>query len=415
MEEVRMGKVNCFVVKDLSRFGRNYTKHGNFIEKIFPFLRVRVVTVNDNLNTLFMTRIRLKSFGDLRKGVGKMDKKDERMLVNQESLVKKIYIIRGQKVMLDFELAEIYGYETKNFNRQVKNNIEKFEGEDFMFRITEEEMDNLRCKIFTSSWGGTRYLPYAFTEQGIYMLMTVLKGDLAVRQSRALVRTFKQMKDYIVENQGLIGKREFLQLSMQITSNVVEMQNLRRDLMNVEDQVAEVVDTLNNVVHKSELSDLILDLSNPQLKYGFLLLNGQPIEANLAYKDIYSIAKKSIYIVDNYIGVKTLVLLKDVPSSVEVIIFSDNIGKGLHILEYQDFCQEYPFRKITFQKSGGGFHDRYIIIDWNTEHQRIYHCGASSKDAGQRITSITEVVDQMIYTDLINNLLKNQILKLKQK
>ena len=410
-----MGKVNCFVVKDLSRFGRNYTKHGNFIEKIFPFLRVRFVEVNDNLNTLFMTRIRLKSFGDLRKGVGKMDKKDERMLVNQESLVKKIYIIRGQKVMLDFELAEIYGYETKNFNRQVKNNIEKFEGEDFMFRITEEEMDNLRCKIFTSSWGGTRYLPYAFTEQGIYMLMTVLKGDLAVRQSRALVRTFKQMKDYIVENQGLIGQREFLQLSMQITSNVVEMQNLRRDLMNVEDQVAEVVDTLNNVVHKSELSDLILDLSNPQLKYGFLLLNGQPIEANLAYKDIYSIAKKSIYIVDNYIGVKTLVLLKDVPSSVEVIIFSDNIGKGLHILEYQDFCQEYPFRKITFQKSGGEFHDRYIIIDWNTEHQRIYHCGASSKDAGQRITSITEVVDQMIYTDLINNLLKNQILKLKQK
>ena len=120
-----------------------------------------------------------------------MDKKDEMMFVNHEFLVKKIYIIRGQKVMLDFELAEIYGYETKNFNRQVKNNIEKFEGEDFMFRLTEEEMDDLRCKIFTSSWGGTRYLPYAFTEQGIYMLMTVLKGDLAVRQSRALVRTFK--------------------------------------------------------------------------------------------------------------------------------------------------------------------------------------------------------------------------------
>ena len=143
------------------------------------------------------------------------------------------------------------------------------------------------------------------------MLMTVLKGELAVKQSKALIRTFKKMKDYIVENQGLIGKREFLQLSMQITSNVVEMQDLRRDLRDVEDQVAEVMDTLNNVVHKSELSDLILDLSNPQLKYGFLLLNGQPIEANLAYKDIYSIAKKSIYIVDNYIGVKTLVLLKD--------------------------------------------------------------------------------------------------------
>ena len=191
------------------------------------------------------------------------------------------------------------------------------------------------------------------------------------------------------------------------------MQDLRWDLRDVEDQVAEVIGTLNNVVRKSEQSDLLLDLSSPQLKYGFLLLNGQPIEANLAYKDIYGIAKKSIYIVDNYIGVKTLVLLKDVPSLVEVIIFSDNIGKGLHSLEYQDFCREYPFRKITFQKSGGEFHDRYIIIDWNTEHQRIYHCLASSKDAGQRITSITEVVDQMIYTDLINNLLKNPVLKLR--
>ena len=260
-----------------------------------------------------------------------------------------------------------------------------------MFQLTDEEVSELsrsqNATLNKSAGRGSniKYNPHAFTEQGIYMLMTVLKGELAVKQSKALIRTFKQMKDYIVENQGLIGKREFLQLSMQLTSNVVEIQDLR----DVEDKVAGLVDNLGNVVHKSELSDLILDLSNPQLKYGFLLLNGQPIEANLVYKDIYSIAKKSIYIVGNYIGVKTLVLLKDVPPSVDVIIFSDNIGKGLHTLEYQDFCKEYPFRKITFQKSGGEFHDRYIIIDWNTEHQRIYHCGASSKDAGQRITSIT--------------------------
>ncbi|MDG8248094.1 ORF6N domain-containing protein [Streptococcus pneumoniae] len=346
----------------------------------------------------------------------KMDKKDEIMLVNQESLAEKIYIIRGQKVMLDFELAEIYGYETKRFNEQVKNNIEKFD-DDFRFQLTKEEWENLRSKISTSKSetgsGGRRYLPYVFSEAGIYMLMTVLKGELAVKQSKALIRTFKQMKDYIVENQGLIGQREFLQLSMQITSNVVEMQGLRRDLMNVEDKVAGLVDNLGNVVHKSELSELILDLSNPQLKYGFLLLNGEPIEANLAYKDIYSIAKKSIYIVDNYIGVKTLVLLKDIPSSVEITIFSDNVGKGLHTLEYQDFCKEYPFRRVKFQKSGGEFHDRYIIIDWNTDKQRIYHCGASSKDAGQRITTISEVVDQVVYADLINKLLKNPILKLK--
>ncbi|MGI6766294.1 MAG: ORF6N domain-containing protein [Lentihominibacter sp.] len=342
-----------------------------------------------------------------------MDNKDEIMIVNQDTLANKIYTVRGQKVMLDFELAELYGYETKNFNRQVRNNIEKFEGEDFMFQLTVEEMNNLRCKNFTSSWGGTRYLPHAFTEQGIYMLMTVLKGELAVKQSRALIRTFKQMKDYIVDNQDLIGRREFLQLSMQITDNVVEMQNLKRDLMDVEDKVVEVVDALSDVVRKSDLSDLILDLSNPQVSAGYLVLNGQPIEANLAYRDIYSLAKKSIYVVDNYIGIKTLVLLNDVSPSVEIIIFSDNAGKGLHSLEYQDFCKEYPRANIKFQQTNGAFHDRYIIIDWNTDNQKIYHCGASSKDAGQRITTVSEVVDQVIYKDLINKLLKNPELKLK--
>ena len=243
-----------------------------------------------------------------------------------------------------------------------------------MFRLTDEEVSELsRSQNVTLNRGSGRgsnikYNPHVFNEQGIYMLMTVLKGELAVKQSKALIRTFKQMKDYIVENQGLIGKREFLQLSMQITSNVVEMQDLRRDLRDVEDQVAEVMDTLNNVVHKSELSDLILDLSNPQLKYGFLLLNGQPIEANLAYKDIYSIAKKSIYIVDNYIGVKTLVLLKDVPSSVEVIIFSVTSEKDFIPLNIRIFVRNIRLEKITFQKSGGEFHDRihYYRLEYRT-------------------------------------------------
>ena len=123
--------------------------------------------------------------------------------LNEELIASKIYKIRGQKVMLDFELAEIYGYETKNFNRQVKNNNDKFD-EDFMFQLSKEEYKEiLRCKNFTSSWGGTRHLPYAFTEQGIYMLMTVLKGEIAVKQSKTLIRLFKNMKDYLIENNSL--------------------------------------------------------------------------------------------------------------------------------------------------------------------------------------------------------------------
>ena len=108
--------------------------------------------------------------------------------INETMLQSKIYFVRDQKVMLDFELAEIYGYTTKAFNQQVKNNQERFD-EDFRFKLTREEVENLRSNFSTSSWGGSRYLPYAFTEQGIYMLMTVLKGDLAIQQSKALIRT----------------------------------------------------------------------------------------------------------------------------------------------------------------------------------------------------------------------------------
>lgn len=152
-------------------------------------------------------------------------------LIDETLLKSRIYTIRGVKVMLDADLAEIYGYSTKKFNEQVKNNIEKFD-EDFRFRLTSEEFENLKSKIWTSrcgnssnfgnfyekenlrskksasSWGGSRYAPYAFTEQGIYMLMTVLKGEQATAQSKALIRLFKQMKDCIVENQQLIGVDE---------------------------------------------------------------------------------------------------------------------------------------------------------------------------------------------------------------
>lgn len=96
-----------------------------------------------------------------------------------------IYTIRGIKVMLDSDLAKIYGYQTRSFNQQVKNNIEKFD-EDFRFQLTKEEYEKiLKSKNLTSSWGGIRKLPYVFTEQGIYMLMTVLKGELAIKQSKA--------------------------------------------------------------------------------------------------------------------------------------------------------------------------------------------------------------------------------------
>ena len=162
--------------------------------------------------------------------------KDEIIIVDENSIKDKIYIIRGQKVMLDSDLAKIYGYTTKAFNQQVKNNIDKFDS-DFMFELTEYEYQNLRSKKLTSrlekeTHGGRRYLPYAFTEQGLYMLMTVLKGDLAVKQSKALIRLFKNMKDYIVDNNNFIDVRDFMKLSLQTVENTNSIYNIYENKWN---------------------------------------------------------------------------------------------------------------------------------------------------------------------------------------
>lgn len=156
--------------------------------------------------------------------------------INNETIESKVYVVRGQKMMLDFDLAEIYGYETKNFNRQVKNNIEKFD-EDFMFRLTKDEYHEImRCKNCTArNWiignkGGRTSLPYVFTEQGIYMLMTVLKVSLAINQSKALIRLFKSMKDCLVENNNLLTQKDYLNLFKLINNNSDRIQTLEEEL-----------------------------------------------------------------------------------------------------------------------------------------------------------------------------------------
>ena len=342
-----------------------------------------------------------------------MEEKTEVFVITEQSLQDKIYTIRGQKVMLDVDLAVIYGYETKNFNRQVKNNAAKFDGDDFMFQLTKDEWENLRCKNFTSSWGGSRYLPLAFTEQGIYMLMTVLRGNLATKQSRALIRTFKQMKDYIIENQDLIGEREYLQLSMQISQNIHTTMELRSDLNEVEDQMAEVMDRLSNVVTRSELSEVMNEFGEPHIKRGYLVLNGNPFKADVVYDEIYRQAKQTVFIVDNYIGLKTLEKLINIQDGVDVSIFSDNLVKGIRQSAFDDFRKEYPNLNIQLFHSGGIFHDRYIILDYGTNDEKIFLCGASSKDAGGRITSILEDPDRKKYEPMIKDLLKNKKLVLK--
>ena len=332
----------------------------------------------------------------------------------EEYLKEKLYKIRGKRVLLDADLAEIYGYDTKGFNRQVKNNIEKFD-EDFMFELTDEELEDLRYKNCTANISSkSRYNPHVFTEQGLYMLMTVLKGPLAVKQSKALIRTFKKMKDYILENRDLIGQREILQLSMETANNRIEINKINSDMISIEKQISDVAEGLKDVVTKSELADMMNSfISDDDDKW--LMFNAKFSSADEVYESIYKQAKSSIYVVDNYIGLRTLVHLKNSPTGVDIILFSDNVGNNkLHNIEFADFCKEYPTVNLSMKKTGGIFHDRFIVLDYGTADERVFLCGASSKDAGARITSIVEDYGISKYAPVIATLLKNSTLILPQ-
>ena len=331
-------------------------------------------------------------------------KKPEFSLIDEDLLKSRIYTIRGVKVMLDSDLAEIYGYRTKKFNEQVKNNIEKFD-EDFRFRLTSEEFEILKSKISTSncenssnfdnfykkgnlmsknrisSWGGVRKMPYAFTEQGIYMLMTVLKGEQATAQSKALIRLFKQMKDYIAAENAPNVSAGMVALATQTSQNT-------RDIA----EIATDVRTLSNKVERNEsfLQKVMANFIDPSTFKHFLILNGQRLEADVAYTQIYSMAKKSVLIVDDYLNVKTLDLLRCVAKGISVKIFSEQYGRTRltesMLADFRAARQDVELDDV--RATGNIFHDRYIYLDFGTANEKLFHCGASCikyEDREQRL------------------------------
>ena len=337
-------------------------------------------------------------------------------LIDENLLKSRIYTIRGVKVMLDADLAEIYGYSTKRFNEQVKNNIEKFD-EDFRFQLTSDEVitcsrskktalkqENLRSKKSASSWGGLRYAPYAFTEQGIYMLMTVLKGERAIAQSKALIRLFKQMKDYIVaENHQLIGTAGIPEMALQMAQNTRDIAEHSVNISELSGEVHNVQDRLGRI--DLNLQKVMENFIDPSTYKHFLILNGRKLEADVAYTQIYGMAKKSLTIVDNYVDVKTLNLLRNAPKGITVLIFSDLLG-GSRMTDdmLADFRAARPDVSIDVKPALHKFHDRYIFVDFKEKGEKLYHCGASSKDAGNKITTIVQLEDIEGYRPMFEEL-----------
>lgn len=306
-------------------------------------------------------------------------------ITSEKTLKDLVYEVRDQKVMLDSDLARIYGYETKNFNRQVKNNLSKFP-KDFMFRLNKDEtFIILRSKKLTSKNLSSyrRYNPYVFTEQGIYMLMTVLKGELAAKQSIALIRLFKSMKDYVVDSNSILNTNELLRIGRKVEEHELAINKISNDI--------------------EKMMDNFID---PSTYKHFLILNGERLEADVAYRKIYSSAKESIVIVDDYIGIKTLELLKVCNQHIKITIYSDNVSKdkvtGTII---NDFHLDTGI-DISIKPTNSIFHDRYILIDYGCDNEALFHCGPSSKDAGNRIGTIMKIENIVDYHKIIDNLAK---------
>lgn len=328
---------------------------------------------------------------------------DNTELMTIDDICNRVYVIRGQQVMLDYDLAEFYGYEVKALNQQVKRNIDRFP-EDFMFQLKKEEVPKefSKSQIVTLNEKGDKRgtnikkMPYAFTEQGIYMLATVLKGQLAEQQSIFIMRAFREMRHYIKQNQQFVTPSELRlvtakvsEISVQV-AGIVDWKNKSEDRF---DNIQRSIDAL------SENFVLEKDLKN------FVIYKGQKFEADAAYIDIYQQAKKSIYVVDNYVNTKTLQLLSQKQEGVEIVIFTEN-GHGkkgfLSTAVVNDFLQEYPPLRI---KPNADCHDRLIVLDYGEPTEQAYHCGASSKDAGKKLCAINIILETSMIHPVIDKLL----------
>ncbi len=152
-----------------------------------------------------------------------MAKKELQLLVAEQKILNKIYVVRGEKIMLDSDLAEIYGVETKQLKRQVKRNSDRFP-KDFMFELTKKEIENLRSQIGTSSWGGTRYMPMAFTEQGVAMLSGILNSKTAIEVNIRIIRVFTRLREYVLTHKEIL--LQLAKLEKEVKGNSKDIENI---------------------------------------------------------------------------------------------------------------------------------------------------------------------------------------------
>ena len=284
-------------------------------------------------------------------------------LMKEINIEEKIYEIGGIEVMLDSDLAELYHVETKRINEAVYRNKLKFP-DRITWILDENEFKNLRSQLATSSltnnYGGRRYNPRVFTEQGVYMLATILKSNVATEVSIRIMDTFVKMRHYINYSKNLLPMK-FLLLEEKVDNNTKKI-------------------------------DELFDKFNPKvIAKDYILFKGEFYDAHSILLDIFNTSKEEIIIIDNYANKELLDILKELNK--KIIIVSSNINEIL-VDKYK-----MQYTNITFINNNS-YHDRFIIID----KTKLYHCGASFKDLGKKCFGITEIDNIEALNHILDNI-----------
>jgi len=296
---------------------------------------------------------------------------ENNLTIPNKDIKNLIYTVRGRQIMLDSDVAMLYHYETKNINKAVKRNINRFP-EDFCFQLTKSEMDQMWFQNGTTLKGeankyrSEKYLPYAFTEQGIAMLSGILKNDIAVGVSINIMRAFIEMRKFINTNKNLFEK-------------VINIENKMEKKFIEQDKKFNLI--FNQLQQEENIKQKIF-------------FDGQIYDAYSVVIDIIKKANKKILIIDNYIDDSVLKMLRKKKRETEVVILTSN-KSSIDTLDIQKFNQEYPLLKLSRTNE---FHDRFIIID----NQEMYHLGASLKDLGKKCFGINKIEDLNIIEKIIH-------------
>lgn len=291
----------------------------------------------------------------------------------EEKIENLIYYIRGQQVMIDSDLAVLYNVETKRLNESVKRNEKRFP-ESFCFQLSKDEYADLRSQFATSNIesvslkGGRRYLPYAFTEQGIAMLSAVLRSDEAIQVSVNIMNAFVKMRRFLAENALIFDKLSSLEL---------KQAEYQKESDRKFDQIFAYISDHKEVGQK-------------------IFFEGQIYDAFSLLVSLVEKAEKSIVLIDNYVDMGTLNILAKKKAEVEVTIYTVRKTR-LASQDIENFNIQYPTLIVNYT---GVFHDRFLIVDEMT----AYHIGASLKDAGKKCFGITRIEDIRIVSDILQRL-----------